>query len=294
MKQLAIKLLLYAGLISLVPVAAAAAQAPGASPIDLRVLLARMKTAMVANAKLAQQYTSDEFWHNLNYDKKGKKTNDESARYENVFVEGLPYRRKVEENGKPITGKAAEKEEARYEKAVRERRGLSTQEKRSLFHFNIHYSWPLCCLATLFDNRVVRREILNGRDTIVIESMPKPGAHPANNDDKSSLNWKETTWIDVADAMPARIEVELLTDTSHMEKGATDRIDFIRIADTSGDADKPASAVWLKSHFQANFQFKVVWVNLTGTSEQTWSNYKRFHVDMRLLDDSVEEATPKH
>ena len=33
-----------------------------------------MKTAVAANAKLAQQYTSDEFWHNVNYNKTERKS----------------------------------------------------------------------------------------------------------------------------------------------------------------------------------------------------------------------------
>ncbi|HWG22393.1 MAG TPA: hypothetical protein VG225_17850 [Terracidiphilus sp.] len=292
MKRLASILLCYVSVAAAMPRAAAPALSPAGSPIDLSALFAHMNTAMQSNGKLAQQYTSDELWHNLNYNKSGKLTDDESARYENVFVEGLPYRRKVEQNGKPLTGKAAEQEEARYEKAVRERRSLSLQQKRSLFHFTAHYSWPLCCLATLFDNRILRRELVNGRDIVVVESTPKPGAHPANDHEKTSLDWKETTWIDVAEAMPARIEVESLTDTPHMEKGATNRLDFIRIADTSASTDKPASAVWLESHFLASFHFKVMWVNLSGSTEQTWSNFKKFRVDMRLLENTVEEITP--
>lgn len=290
MKRLAFKMFCHAALISILSAAGVGAQAPAASPIDLPALLTRMETAMQANAKLAQQYTSDEFWHNLNYNKKGKTTDDESARYENVFVEGLPYRRKVEENGKPLTGKAAEKEEARYEKAVQERSGLSMQQKRGLFHTTTHYEWPLCCLATLFDNRIVGRELLNGRDTVVVESTARPGAHPANDNEKSSLNWKETTWIDVADAMPARIQVELLTDTSHMEKGEINTLDYIRIANASTGSNPPA--VWVQSHFLARFKFKMMWIAVSGTTEQTWSNFKQFHVDMRLLDDSVQEVTP--
>jgi hypothetical protein len=293
MKRLASILLCHVALLVTPSLRAGPAQSPATAPVDLPALLARMKTAMHANARLAQQYTSDELWHNLNYNKKAKLTDDESARYENVFVEGLPYHRKVEQNGKPLTGKAAEKEEARYEKAVRERRSLSLQQKRSLFHFTTHYySWPLCCLATLFENCIVRHELVNGRDTVVVESTPKAGAHPANDNERSSLDWKETTWIDVAEAMPARIEVALLTDTSHMEKGATNRIEFTRIDDDSAGADKPTSVVWLQSHFLATFHFKAMWMNLSGTSEQTWSNFKRFHVDMRLLDNSVQEVAP--
>jgi hypothetical protein len=249
-----------------------------------------MKTNLLRNGVLAQQYTSVELWHNVNFDKSGKKTLDDSAKFENVFVEGLPYRKKVEENGKPLTGKAAEEEQKRYDKAVEERRKMSLEEKRRGLHLRFTYSWPLCCLTTLFDNRVVGHETINGRDMMVVGSTPKPDARPANEMEKSALNWKETTWIDVADAMPARIEVELLRDEGHFAKGMTNRIDFERFVDLPATGTQQEQAVWLQQSFVGRFRFKLLWFGATGETDQTWSDFKRFHVDMRLLEDTVEEV----
>lgn len=251
-----------------------------------------MKASQQKNGKLAQQYTSDEFWHNVNFDKNGKKTVDESAKYEHVFVEGLPYRKKVEVNGKPLSGKAAQEEEKRYEKAVEQRRGMSIAQKRHWYRgeFGFSYSLPICCLSTLFDNRIVRHETIDGRDTIVVESTPKLDAKPANDAEKSSLNWKETTWIDADEAMPARIEVESLKDTGHVVKGMTNRLDFVRLIGTPAPDGQPPPAVWLLESFVGKFRFKFLWVGATGETDQTWSNFKRFHVDMRLLEDTVEEV----
>jgi len=265
-------------------------QAASLSAENLRALLVRMDANMKKNGKLAEQYTSDELWHNQNFDKNGKKTVDESAKYENVFVEGLPYRRKVEQNGKPLAGKAAEEEEKRYEKAVAERRSMSLQQKRGLLHWETHFSLPLCCLTTLFENRAVRHELLNGRDTIVIESVPKPGAISANDSEKGALNWKQTTWIDALDAMPARFEAELLADHGHMLKGMVVQIGFERIVDTPASADKPEMAVWLAHQATSRGPAKVLWTQVSMITTQTWSNYKKFHVDIRLLDDSVQEV----
>lgn len=269
-----------------------AASAQSTDPIDLNALLARMKTAWQANGKLAEQYTSDELWHNVNYDKNGKKTIDESAKYEHIFLEGLPYRRKVEENGKPLSGKEAAAEQARYDKAVTERRAMKPAQKRLSFHRSYNFMFPLTYLSTLFDNRILRREQLNGRDTLVIDSIPKADAKPANEAERSSLNWKETTWIDLADAMPVQFLTECLTDRKLLKKGSTMQFDFTRIAVAPDVKDAPGQAVWLQSSVTSHGTFKILWMKGSFTTEQTWSNYKRFHVDMRLLEDSVQEVTP--
>jgi hypothetical protein len=276
----------------LLPCLRAPAQAAGIrnDSASLAALLDRMKTNMPRNGVLSQQYTSVELWHNVNFDKSGKKTLDESAKFENVFVEGLPYRKKVEENGKPLTGKTAEEEQRRYDKAISERKKMSMEEKRRGLHLTFTFSWPLCCLTTLYDNRVVGHETISGRETIVIESTPKPDARPASEMEKSALNWRETTWIDVADAMPAQIEVESLKDVGHMAKGMTTRAEFERMVDTAGSATELERAVWLQRSVVSRFQFKLLWIGLSGETDQTWSDFRRFHVDMRLLEDTVEEA----
>lgn len=273
----------------LVLAGAAAAQENGG---DLTALLQRLHASQEGNWKLQQQYTSDEVWHDVNYDKNGKKTLDETAKYENVFVEGLPYRKKVEANGKPLSGKAAEEEEKRYDKAVEERRSMSAAQKRHWWHTGFNYSLPICCLATLFDNRIAGHETIGGRDTIVVESTPKLGAKPANDAEKSSLNWRETTWIDAADAMPARLEAESLKDEGHFAKGMTMRLDFIRLAESASPDGQAQQAVWLQQGVVSKFHFKMMWIGVSGETDQTWSDFKRFHVDMRLLDDTVKEVPP--
>jgi hypothetical protein len=273
--------------------AAVLAQTSGSSDKELVALLTRMQANHRTNGKLAQQYTTDELWHNLNFDKNGKVTSDESVKFENVFVEGLPYRRKIEENGKPLSGPEAEAEEKRYEQAVEQRRNLSLEDKRRGLHitFHSHSTMPSCCLLTLFENRVVRHETLDGRDTLVVESVPKADAKPTNANEKSALSWKQTSWIDAQDAMPVRYDAEKLNDDGRTAKGGTIRYDFVRLIDVPASKDHSESAVWMLRHVTSHFRFKMLWVSVTGTTEQTWSNFKKFHVDMRLLEDTVEETT---
>jgi hypothetical protein len=52
-----------------------------------------------------------------------------------------------------------------------------------------------------------------------------------------------------------------------------------------GPLERP---VWLQCGSVGSFHFKVLWIGATGRTEQVWSNFKKFHVDMRLLDDSIQ------
>jgi hypothetical protein len=268
----------------------ATAQSALPSGAKLQALLARMKANAVKNGLLAEQYTWVEYWHNLNFDKNGKKTVDESAKYENVFVEGLPYQRKVEQNGKPLTGKAARKEEQRYEKAVDERKHMTLDQQRGFFHRTFHTGMPLDYLTTLFDNHVTGEVMLNGRKTLVVESTPKPDARPANAQEKTALSWKETTWIDEQDDIPAQIETVALQNVAHMMKGMKFRITWERL-DPSAD-DPSQQPVWVVK--QSVGQGHIQWLVFGGDAktEQDYSDYKKFHVDVRLLPGSVEMTGP--
>lgn len=268
--------------------AAAAAQNLSPAATDLNAIVARMQSSLKVNGMLAEQYTSDELWHNVNVNKDGKTTVDESAKYENVFVEGLPYRRKVDENGKPLAGKAAAEEEKRYKKAVEERRTMSVAEKRGLLHRTSHWSLPICCLTTLFDNRVTGEAMVNGRKILVVESTPRAGAQAASPEEATALNWKETTWIDQEDHLPVRLEAEALEKTGMMLKGSTMRLDWERLPPSPEDSS--GQAVWVEEGFVSHFQMKTMFMTFRGTTEETYSNYRKFHVDVRLLDDSMEPA----
>ncbi len=267
----------------------AAEQSALPSGAKLQALLVRMRANMNRNALLAEQYTSLEEWRNLNWNEKGKKVIDESARYENVFVEGLPYRRMVAQNGKPLTGKAAAKEEQRYEKAVEERKHMTLDQKRGFFHLTLHSDMPLCCLATLFDNRITGEQLVDGRETLVVESTPKPGAKP-DAAEMTALNWRETTWIDVQDDMPVRTIAVALKDMKLLRKGFTFRLDWERVLPPPDERNgQPA---WLEKHFSGQGWSKILLMNRRVDTEETYSDYKKFQVDVRFLDNTVKPAPP--
>lgn len=266
-----------------------AAQDRSPSGAKLHALLLHMQANINRNGVLAEQYTFVERWHNLNWDKKGKKTDDESAKYENVFVEGLPYRRQVEANGKPLTGKAAAREQQRYDEAVEERKHMTMDQKRGFFHRTATFDLPLDHLATLFDNQVTGEAVIDGHKTFVVESTPKADASPANAAQKSALNFSETTWIDEQDDMPVRVDAVSLRNTKIFQKGTSFLLNFELLPPRLGDPDP--EAVWVQKDSIVQGWGKVLFFQRRFRTEQDYSEYKKFIVDVRLLPGSVKRVT---
>lgn len=109
----------------------------------------------------------------------------------------------------------------------------------------------------LFDNRAVRREMAGGGETPVVESMP-PG-----------------------------LIAEKLNDDHHELKGTTIQLDFARLADEPGKGSSSPQAVWLEKEFKSEYTIKILLIKVHGITEQSWSDFKRFHVDIRLLPDTM-------
>jgi hypothetical protein len=145
-----------------------------------------------------------------------------------IFVGGLPYRRLMEQNRKPLSQEEAAAEDRRYEKAFEERSRMSIDQKRDYLKRPWNVDFPLPQLASLFANRVVGEEEVEGRATIVVESAPRADAQPTDEEERRALHKSVKLWIDRADMIVTRVEATLVADDASMKKGTRARIDFMR------------------------------------------------------------------
>jgi len=260
---------------------------------ELTALLQRMHANLVANAKLARQYACDDSMHSVALNKKGKKIRDDTEKFESAVINGVWYNRQVEKNGVPLSARKmastqkhldAIHEIGRGKDFIFDVRDINPRD-------SVYSSLPFCCLATLFENRALRYEQINGRDNLVVESTPKANPETVSEDEITALDWKETTWIDMADLIPTRYEAELLNDRSFVLKGTTERRDFFRFEWPPDSTSQPKETVWLESHMLGHLNIKFAWQLEFQTSEGTSYNYKKFKTDMRLLPDSVQEIS---
>ncbi len=126
---------------------------------------------------------------------------------------------------------------------------------------------------------------IDGRNTFVVESTPKLGARAANAAEKSALNFSETTWIDQKDEMPVRVVAVVLKNMKIMQKGMSLRLDWELLPPRTGDPDP--QPVWVQKDSIGKGWAKVFLFDRRILTEEIWSDYKKFQVDVRLLPDSV-------
>jgi hypothetical protein len=235
------------------------------------------------NRRESMAYTYSVDYRNRNVTPHGKLLTDYAARYEVIFVGGLPYRRLVEENHRPLSAAAAAEEAQHYDQTFAERSHMSLDQKRDYLRRPWNVDVPLPQLIGLFNSTIVGEDVVEGRPAVVIESTPRPDAHPADEEERRALHKKVKLWIDREDLIASRIEATLVADDALMKSGTVARIDFDRKA-----------GVWLP--MQSDVQFQAMAGNelVRGETLEENSDFRRFHVDVRLLDPAQTAAgTPE-
>jgi hypothetical protein len=227
----------------------------------------------IKNRRESMAYTYDVDYRNRNLTPRGKLLTDYAAKYEVIFVEGLPYRRLVEENHRPLTGLAAAQEAHRYDQTFAERSQMSIDQKRDYLRRPWNVDVPLPQLLGLFNSTIVGEDIVEGRPAVIIESTPRPDAHPAGEEERRALHKRVKLWIDREDLVASRIEATLVADDALMKSGTVARIDFERKA-----------GVWLPTQSDVQFEAMAGDQLVRGETLEENTGFRRFHVDVRLLD----------
>ena len=147
-------------------------QPPLSGSENLDAFLKRMEANVRANDPLAARYTYDETRETKCYNHKGKQTHQNSEKFVSVIIGGLDYNRVVERNGVPVPENRQIAEQKRQD-AISEL-GKSYDFVFELIGLNprdyIYSDLPVSYLDSLFDNHVIRHELINGRDNLVVES----------------------------------------------------------------------------------------------------------------------------
>jgi hypothetical protein len=200
---------------------------------------------------------------------------------------GLPgedrYRRLIEQDGKPVPqGKLAEKDRDRQKEveAYSRRMSAPTDRQKETQHLQKErrrYESAVDDVFRVYDIQMVRREPVDGHDTILATLTPKRGVKPATDDGKIMQHFKARAWISESDYELVRVEIEALDDLSfgmgllaRIHKGTTAAYQRRKV---NGEVWLPAQVTWTASA-------RVLLVRrlrLRGISE--FSGYRKFTVD---------------
>jgi hypothetical protein len=252
---------------------------------DQDAFAAQVKRHLATDEERQSGYTFIEKRIEQKLDASGR-SKDQSVKVFEVYP-GLPgeerYRRLIEEHGRPVpAGDLAKRDRSRQKEVEEYARKLAiaserTKATREQDKARREYSAAVDDIFRLYDIRMLRRESLDGHDTIVATLTPIPGMKPLTDDGKIMRHFKARAWISEADYELVRVEIEAIDDLS-FGLGLLARVHKGTVA--TYQRKKVNDEVWLPAEVTWTASARVMLLRrlrLRGVSE--FSNYRKFTVD---------------
>ena len=252
---------------------------------DFNTFAAEVKTHLATDDERQSGYVFTERRVEQKIDAEGRVT-DESVKVYEVHP-GLPgenrYRRLIEENGRTVPSGSLAKRDAERRKTVEayaRRQAVASgrqQDARRLGNARREYSAAVEDIFRIYDIRMVRREAIDGIDTILAMLTPRPNAQPRTKDGGVMKHFTARAWISESDYELVRVEIEAI-DTLSFGLGLLARVHKGTVATyqrrkVDGETWLPAAVTWTASARVLLLRR----LRLRGLSE--FSNYRRYTVD---------------
>jgi hypothetical protein len=189
----------------------------------------------------------------------------------------------IEQDGQAVPqGKLAAQDRERQKEVESYARRVSTnarrqRETREREKERRRYSAAIDDLFRIYDIHIVRRESIEGHDTILATLAPKDGVKPQTDDGKLMRHFKARVWISESDYELVRAEIEALEDLS-FGLGLLARVHKGTVA--TFQRRKVNNEIWLPEQVTWTASARVLLVKglrLRGVSE--FSGYRKFTVN---------------
>ena len=204
--------------------------------------------------------------------------------WETVMLNGQPYRRTMERDGKLLSPEEQRSEQKKLDRETEKlssetpaekQRRLEEAEKRRRREFAF-----LSEIPELFDLKYEGVSTVDGRPVWVVSGVPRPGAKAKSGDAKMLLKVRGRMWIDQATYQWARVEAET-TDTiswglflARLHPGA--KMVF--------EQTEVTGELWFPKRLLLTGSGRVGLVKRLAQDEEIeWSHYRRFSVDSKIV-----------
>lgn len=264
---------------------------------DTRAFLEEVKANLQSDASLLEQYTFIETYTERRLDGKGAVKKARVEIYE-VYPSVEPrklYRRLVSRDGQPISEKElAERDRKQEEKIARREQRLAAEDEAARAkreEASRRKERTVIDEVWLMDEfRIVAREVVDGRPTIVIEFEPRAGFKPVTEGGKVIQKFAGRAWVDEKDRQLVRLETRLVDNlgvgparVARLQKGATAYFQRRKI---NGE-------IWLPSEARFTGKAKVLLVFGQALDVSSrYGDYRKFSVgtDEDMIVDPADEA----
>lgn len=237
------------------------------------------------NYKKQRDYTyiDREVTHKL--DGKGQVKSTETKTYEIMELYGEPVQRLIEKDDKPLDEKEAAKEDARIQKLADKRKNESEDEhrKRQAEKEKARQKGRefVSEVADAYDFRLVGSEVLNGRDTWVLDGEPCQEFRAHLKEAEMLSKFHGRLWIDKNEMQLAKMDIEAIDTVSfgwvlaRIHKGTRFVYEQARVNDE----------VWLPQHYEAKVDARIaLFMNDKEQDAGTFHDYRKFRTSAKIVD----------
>ena len=252
---------------------------------DFNTFAAEVKKHLATDEERQSGYVFNERRVEQKVNAAGRVTGESVKVYE--VYPGLPgenrYRRLIEEDGRSVPPNRLAQQDGRRRKEAEEyaRKQAITSERqkeaREQDKARQEYSAAVEDIFRIYDIQMLRRERIEGIDTILATLTPKRGARPQTDDGKIMRHFKARAWISESDYELVRVEIEAIDNLSfglgllaRVHKGTVATYQRRKV---NGETWLPAEVTWTASARVLLLRR----LRIRGVSE--FSNYRRYGVD---------------
>lgn len=241
---------------------------------DIATLLARVRARYNELESLRRNYiftitqVADEFASDGS-----KKTHTDQ--YDAFYVENTEVRQHISRDGKPLSPDAARKEQQRVDKEVAALKSHAAKPHRD----DIKLSASGLLKVASFTNP--RRELIDGRPTIVFDYTGDPHAHAGNIAEEVMRQLAGTLWVDEQDDAILRLN-GTLQQNFHVGGGLL--VNIRKGSWFDYHQQQVNGEIWFPRDFTAHVDGRVLLLKgFNGDAHQSFSDYRKLRTTVTIL-----------
>ena len=252
-------------------------------PEQIRALLLRAQDKDLQNDKQQRDYTYIERQEEHKLDARGNVAKTEIRTSEVLEIYGEQVEKLLSKDDKPLSPREAEKEDEKIQKIIDKRKNESEGDRRKRLEKEEKAREEdrkfVLEVADAFNFRLVGSELVEGRDTWVLDAETRPGFEPKRREAKILSKFRGRVWIDKAEAQWVKLDITAI-DTiafgvflARIHKGTRVVVDMTKVNEE----------VWLPKYVEFRLDARVALLkNYREDIEQTFRDYKKFRTDSKI------------
>lgn len=204
--------------------------------------------------------------------------------WETLILDGRPFRRMLERDGKPLSADEQRKQQQKLDKdtATLESETPGQKQKRAADYQKERRRERefLLEIPDAFDFRLEGENRIDGREVWVISGVPKPGYRAKSRDGGALAKIQGKMWIDKTGYQWVRIEAQTTETISwglflaRLNPGAKLVLEQTRVNDE----------VWLPKREYLSGSGRIGLIKRLAEDEEiTWNDYQKFQVESKII-----------